>query len=189
MDWKTNLQAEGAIGYILKSYPRMSETFIANEIYLLEKLGLKLRLFSILDLSDPQRHAVVDATRAPVNYLPQVTPLNEAPFGAWLRRNAPKFFSSHWRLLKARPGNYARTLLGALRLAFKHRRASWRRPETGFVKEFLQAGHIAQLVLATGAIRHLHAHFCHTAATVAMFTSQLSGLPFSFTAHASCTAS
>jgi len=184
MDWKTNLQAEGAIGYILKSYPRMSETFVANEIYLLEKLGLKLRLFSILDLSDPQRHAVVDATRAPVNYLPQVTPLNEAPFGAWLRRNAPKFFSSHWRLLKARPGNYARTLLGALRLAFKHRRASWRRPETGFVKEFLQAGHIAQLVLATGAIRHLHAHFCHTAATVAMFTSQLSGLPFSFTAHA-----
>ncbi|MGH9940498.1 MAG: colanic acid biosynthesis glycosyltransferase WcaL, partial [Blastocatellia bacterium] len=101
MDWKTNLQAEGAIGYILKSYPRMSETFIANEIYLLEKLGLKLRLFSILDLSDPQRHAVVDATCAPVNYLPQVTPLNEAPFGAWLRRNAPKFFSSHWRLLKA----------------------------------------------------------------------------------------
>jgi len=184
MDWQTDLRAKGEIGYILKSYPRMSETFIANEIYLLEKLGLKLRLFSILDLSDPQRHAVVDATRAPVNYLPQVTPLNEAPFGDWLRRNAPKFFSSHWRLLKARPGNYARTLLGALRLAFRHRRASWRQPETGFVKEFLQAGHIAQRVLETSAVRHLHAHFCHTATTVAMFTSQLCGLPFSFTAHA-----
>src|SRR5215475_1038602 len=84
---QTNLPAEGAIGYVLKSYPRMSETFIANEIYLLEKLGLKLRLFSILDLSDPQRHAVVDATRAPVSYLPQLTPLNGAPIGAWLRRN------------------------------------------------------------------------------------------------------
>src|SRR5262245_1144991 len=108
--------AEGEIGYVLKSYPRMSETFIANEIYLLEKLGLRLRLFSILDLSDPQRHAVVDATRAPVDYLPQVTPLNEAPFLKWLSRNAPKFFGSHWRLLKARPVNYALTMLAALRL-------------------------------------------------------------------------
>lgn len=176
--------AEGEIGYILKSYPRMSETFIANEIYLLEQLGLKLRLYSILDLRDPQRHAVVDAIRAPVNYLPQVTPLSETPFLAWLRRNGPKFFAGHWRLLKARPVNYARTLLAALRLAFKHRRASWRRPETSFVKEFLQAGDIAQRVLAAGTIRHLHAHFCHSATTVAMFVSRLCGLPFSFTAHA-----
>jgi glycosyltransferase involved in cell wall biosynthesis len=175
--------AEGEIGYVLKSYPRMSETFIANEIYLLEKLGLRLRLFSILDLSDPQRHAVVDATRAPVDYLPQVTPLNEAPFLAWLRRNAPKFFGSHWRLFKARPVNYALTMLAALRLAFKHRQAPMR-PETGFVKEFLQAGAIAHRVLATGSIRHLHSHFCHSATTVAMFASRLCGLPFSFTAHA-----
>src|SRR5262245_6812729 len=98
--------AEGEIGYVLKSYPRMSETFIANEIYLLEKLGLKLRLFSILDRRDPQRHAVVDAIRAPVNYLPQVTSLSEAPFLLWLSRNGPKFFGSHWRLLRARPVNY-----------------------------------------------------------------------------------
>src|SRR4030095_4671737 len=132
--------AEGEIGYVLKSYPRMSETFIANEIYLLEKLGLKLRLFSMLDLSDPQRHAVVDATSAPVTYLPQLPPLNEPPSGAWLHSNAPKFFSSHWRLLKARPGGYALTLLAALRLAYKHRLGSWGRPETGFIKEFLQAG-------------------------------------------------
>lgn len=176
--------ADGEIGYVLKSYPRMSETFIANEIYLLEQLGLKLRLFSILDRRDPQRHAVVDAIRAPVEYLPQVTPLNEAPFLAWLSRNGPKFFGSHWRLFKARPVNYARTTLAALRLAFWRRPASWRRPETSFIKEFLQAGAIAQAVLAAGTIRHLHAHFCHSATTVAMFVSRLCGLPFSFTAHA-----
>jgi hypothetical protein len=87
VDLRTDHPADGAVGYVLKSYPRMSETFIANEIYLLEKLGLRLRLFSILDLSDPQRHAVVDATRAPVEYLPQVTSLNEAPFLVWLRRS------------------------------------------------------------------------------------------------------
>src|SRR4030095_16550679 len=57
-------------------------------------------------------------------------------------------------------------------------------PETSFVKEFLQAGAVAQRVLATGSIRHLHAHFCHSATTVAMFAGRLCGLPFSFTAHA-----
>ncbi|MBK7600139.1 MAG: hypothetical protein IPJ07_17115 [Acidobacteria bacterium] len=35
-----------------------------------------------------------------------------------------------------------------------------------------------------GRIRHLHAHFCHTATTVAMFAAKLSEVPFSFTAHA-----
>jgi glycosyltransferase involved in cell wall biosynthesis len=184
LDWQSDLRAEGEVGYVLKSYPRMSETFIANEIYRLEKLGLKLRLFSILDLSDPQRHAVVDATRAPVHYLPQVTSLSESPLLAWLRLNAPKFRSSHWQLFKARPLSYAQTLLTACRLAFKHRKGSWLQPETGFIKEFLQAGYIAQQVLAAGTIRHLHAHFCHSATTVAMFASQLCGLPFSFTAHA-----
>jgi glycosyltransferase involved in cell wall biosynthesis len=177
LDWQSDLLAAGEIGYILKSYPRMSETFIANEIYLLEKLGLKLRLFSILDLTDPQRHAVVEATRAPVHYLPQVTSLNEAPLFAWLRLNAPKFFGSHWPLFKARPLSYVQTLFAALRLAFKQRTSV-------AIKEFLQAGYIAQQVLAIGTIRHLHAHFCHTATTVAMFASQLCGLPFSFTAHA-----
>jgi glycosyltransferase involved in cell wall biosynthesis len=183
-EWKTDLPAEAEIGYILKSYPRMSETFIANEIYLLERLGVRLRLFSILELTDPQRHAVVDATRAPIHYLPQLTPLHETTFPAWLRSNAPKFYGSHWRLFRARPVRYARTLMTALTLAFKNRSGSWRRPETGFFKEFLQAGHIARQALAAGSIRHLHAHFCHTSTTVAMFTSQLCGLPFSFTAHA-----
>lgn len=172
------------IGYILKSYPRTSETFIANEIYLLEQLGLKLRLFSILDLADPQRHAVVEATRAPIRYLPQVSSLSEVPFRTWLRLNVPKFSASHWSLFKARPLAYMQTLLMAMCRAFQHRKASWWRPETSFFKEFLQAGYIAQHVLALGTVRHLHAHFCHTSTTVAMFASQLCGIPFSFTAHA-----
>ena len=172
------------IGYILKSYPRMSETFIANEIHLLEQLGLNLRLFSMLELTDPQRHAVVEATRAPIHYLPQLSSLSEVPFRTWLRLNAPNFFASHWPLFKARPLQYVQTLLTAIRRAFQHHKGSWWQPETSFFKEFLQAGYIAQRVLKLGTIRHLHAHFCHTSTTVAMFASQLCGVPFSFTAHA-----
>ena len=182
MTGQESAAVESEIGYVLKSYPRMSETFIANEIYLLEKLGLRLRLFSMLDLTDPQRHAVVDATKAPIQYLPQFTSLSESIFPIWLWNNAPPFFHSHWQLFKIRPGAYLSTLLMALRFAFKYRTNAWWQPS--FIKEFLQAGFIAQQVLAIGTIRHLHAHFCHSATTVAMMASRLCGLPFSFTAHA-----
>jgi glycosyltransferase involved in cell wall biosynthesis len=53
-----------------------------------------------------------------------------------------------------------------------------------FYKDFLRAGAIADSVLEAGNIRHLHAHFCHGATTMAMFAGMLSDLPFSFTAHA-----
>jgi len=53
-----------------------------------------------------------------------------------------------------------------------------------FIKEFLQAGHIADAVLAEGDIGHLHGHFCHGVATITWFASRLTGIPFSFTAHA-----
>ncbi len=172
------------IGYVLKSYPRMSETFIANEIYLLEQLGLRLRLFSLLNLTDPQRHAVVDATTAPVQYLPQLSSLNESSFPKWLWNNAPQFAHSHWQLFKTRPLGYFRTLLLAFQFAFKYRMGSWRQPATSFFKEFLQAGFIAEQVLAIGTIGHLHAHFCHSATTVGMMASRMCGVPFSFTAHA-----
>src|SRR5947208_1586501 len=123
-----NVSGEGEIGYILKGYPRTSETFITNEIYLLEKLGLKLTLFSMLELTGQQRHAVVGAIQAPVHYLPQLTELSGTPFRVWLRRNGPQFLRSHWPLFKARPFNYARTLLHAIRLGFRHNKGAWWRP-------------------------------------------------------------
>ena len=53
-----------------------------------------------------------------------------------------------------------------------------------FYKDFLRSGFIACQVNEAGDIRHLHAHFCHGSTTMAMFAGMLTGLPFSFTAHA-----
>ncbi len=165
------------IGYVLKGFARTSETFITNEIYLLEKLGLKLSIFSLIKLEGQKRHAVVDAIQAPVTYLPPLSSLTEESLWQWLRNNFGHFSDTHSALFKARPFAYLQTLLFALKLSFKYR-------EKQFIKEFLQAGFIAQQALAAGRIRHLHAHFAHTTTTVTMFASQLSGLPFSLTAHA-----
>jgi glycosyltransferase involved in cell wall biosynthesis len=41
-----------------------------------------------------------------------------------------------------------------------------------------------QRFLPNSGVVHLHAHFAHSPTSVAMFASQLSGLEFSFTAHA-----
>lgn len=166
----------------MKGYGRTSETFITNEIHLLEALGLKLFIFSLKRLAGEQRHAVGQAIKAPVCYLPEMIQRSGVSFVTWLRLTLPGFAQSHWRLCRARPAGYLRTLAEAVRLSLKY--AAGLRPETAFIKEFLQAGYIADQVLASGSIRHLHAHFCHTATTVAMLASRLCGVPFSFTAHA-----
>jgi glycosyltransferase involved in cell wall biosynthesis len=170
-------QPESEIGYILKGFARTSETFITNEIYLLEKLGLNLSIFSFMKLEGQKRHAVVDAIKSPVTYLPALTSLTEESLWQWLKNNIRHFSATHFALLRSRPFAYVQTLLFALKLSLQHQ-------EKQFIKEFLQAGFIAQRVLESGRIRHLHAHFAHTTTTVTMFASQLSGLPFSLTAHA-----
>ncbi len=165
------------IAYILKGFGRTSETFITNEIHLLEKLGLKLTIFSLIKLEDQQRHAVVDAIKAPVHYLPPMSSLTDEPFFGWLGHNIKVYGKSHRQLFAKRRGAYLATLWGAVLFALRY-------GEKQFIKEFLQAGYIAEQILAAGKFRQLHAHFAHTVTTVAMFTSQLCGLPFSFTAHA-----
>ena len=44
------------VGYILRSYPRLSQTFILHEILALEQLGLDLRIFAITNPREPTVH-------------------------------------------------------------------------------------------------------------------------------------
>ena len=52
------------------------------------------------------------------------------------------------------------------------------------VKHLLQAGYLVDKLLPGRNVAHFHAHFAHSPTSVAMFASRLSGIPFSFTAHA-----
>ncbi len=62
---------------LLKGYPRLSETFIAQELLGLERAGLSLELFSMRRPTDKKRHPIHDEIRAPVKYLPEY--LHEEP--------------------------------------------------------------------------------------------------------------
>lgn len=179
---KTEPQTE--IGYILKGFARTSETFISNEIHLLEEAGVRISIFSFKKLEGQQRHGVSQRIKAHVTYLPEPTPFEKTSLLAWIRRNAAIFRDSHGDLLKRRPGAYLGTLLAVLAMSLRYAGGSFKSTLRSFLKEFFQAGFIADEALKSGRIKHLHAHFCHTATTVAMLASRLSGLPFSFTAHA-----
>ncbi len=111
-------------------------------------------------------HDSVKQIQAPVDYLPQTL---WRPMATFLRHNIP--------LAIKRPRQYFK----ALGLAF---RRYLRTRKSATLKHLLQAGYVVNKVLPQSGVVHLHSHFAHSPTSVAMFTSMLSDLPFSFTAHA-----
>jgi colanic acid/amylovoran biosynthesis glycosyltransferase len=154
-----------AVGYVVRMFPQASETFIANEILELERQGLAVRIYSYRRPRAPVRHAYLRQMNAPVAYLPDP-----------LQRDPLRLLVAHRELLRREPGRYRTTALYVLRHTIRERNPdTWRR--------FLQAGCLAYLLL-DGDVGHLHAHFSHGATRVAMLAGMLTGLPYSFTAHA-----
>ncbi len=152
---------------VLKGYPRISETFIANEIYQLEQLGIPVHIFSMRHPRESFSHAVNDRIRAKVDYLPTE-----------LFLDFPRLFFPTALLAVRRPSVF----LAALK---KAQERFQRTRSLGTLKHLLQAGYLAGYLLPRHPeVVHLHAHFAHSPSSVALFTSILSGLHFSFTAHA-----
>lgn len=151
-----------AIGFVLKGYPRLSETFITQEILALEARGLRLCLVSLRHPTEASVHPVHARVRAPVTYLPE-----------YLHREPVRVFRA-WREARRRP-RYGRTLRLWLRdLA--------RDPTRNRVRRFGQA-----LVMARELppeVTHIHAHFLHTPASVARYAAHLTGRRWTGSAHA-----
>jgi glycosyltransferase involved in cell wall biosynthesis len=177
----------GKVAYVMNGFPRLSETFITHEIHQLERLGLRLRLFSVKREDEALVHPVVATIRAPLTYLPKATSLSGATLAQWLMANLPSFGRAHLRVLARHPWRWLGVAGSALALAWRHRgrdEAGRLRLRKIFIKEFLQAGEIADQVMRASDVGHLHGHFCHGVATITWFASRMTGIGFSFTAHA-----
>ena len=147
------------VGYILSVWPRLSETFILNEVIALERLGGRLRIFAIKNPNNDPVHAKVAEVRAPVTNLS-------------IDSHRKALWQANLRCFFRRPVHYCRTLLQAMRFRRRH-----------YLRRFFQAGYLAE-ILSREPVAHLHAHFAHDPTLVAMFTHRLTGIPYSFTAHA-----
>jgi len=152
----------GRVAVVLKGYPRLSETFIAQEIAALEQRGLEMLIVSLRHPTERRTHAVHAEIRAPRLYLPE-----------YLLVEARRVFDAWKRVRRSR--NY------------RQARALWLRdlvrdPTPNRIRRFGQA-----LVLADELppdIGRLHVHFLHTPASVTRYAAILRGLPWSASAHA-----
>lgn len=160
------MSATGPVmGMVLKGYPRISETFISNEIRLLEEQGITVHIFSMRNPRENFTHKSVEAIRAAVTYLPELF---------WV--NLHRFL---WPTIATAAG-YPAGFGGALALAWR-RFLRNRNPLT--FKHLFQAAYLVHHARGKNIV-HLHAHFAHSPTSVAMFAAAIAGLPFSFTAHA-----
>ncbi|KWV60030.1 colanic acid biosynthesis glycosyltransferase WcaL [Rhizobium altiplani] len=147
---------------VLKGYPRLSETFIAQELLGLEKAGFDLTLISMRRPTDKKRHPVHDEIRARVVYLPEY--LHEEPIrvlkGLFASFRRPGIKALWQRFLKDLPRDISRNRFRRLGQAMVLAR-EW--PDSG---------------------EWLHAHFIHTPASVTEYASILTGVPWTCSAHA-----
>lgn len=176
--------AEACVAYLLKAFPLLSETFISSEIHRVERTGIPLRIFVIKPRDDREHHPAVDRIRARPDYLPPTQRLSETTRTRWLIRNVPQFVPDIVRTLRLRPRGLLRASAFALRESVLARRSMWSWPKISYVRDLLLALALASRILDRPEIRHLHAHFAHETTTIAWLTSMITGLPFSFTAHA-----
>jgi glycosyltransferase involved in cell wall biosynthesis len=150
------------LAIVLKGYPRLSETFIAQEIEGLEESGLDAMLVSLRHPTEAQRHPVHGRIRAAVSYLPEY--LYQEPLRVlrawWAARRLPGYKAARRQWLR-----------------------DWRRDRTSNRgRRWGQA-----LVLAhelPRSVRWLHVHFLHTPASVTRYAAMMRGLGWSGSAHA-----
>jgi glycosyltransferase involved in cell wall biosynthesis len=149
------------IAYILGGFPILSETFILEELRELEMQGVPLHIFSLFKLK------AVKGAQATWNMSAPVTPIADYPTLFLVLCATRCFLQSPLRFIRtsiAMVGHFRlRFLIGCRVLLF----ASF------LARQFKQEN-----------IRHMHAHFAWEASYVAQFTHLLTGIPYSFTAHA-----
>jgi len=149
------------LGYVLKRFPRISETFVAAELIELERQGERVTVFALGRPREPFTHAFVGELRAPVVYLPH------------------RWSPQPVRVLRSLATVVRRAPRGWLRAARTSVASS---PVTG-VANLLQAT-VLREELERAEVDHVHAHFATTAAVLANLARLMDGPTYSVTAHA-----
>ncbi len=150
------------LGIIVKCWPRLSETFIAQELAGLEANGITFDIWSMRYPANDKKHPLHDAVKAKIHYLPE-----------YLHREPLRVLQCWWRIRKQ--PNYP----NARRIWWQDYKRDLSRNR---IRRFGQA-----LVMAhelDSSVHALYAHFLHTPSSVARYTAIIHGLKWGFSAHA-----
>ncbi len=149
------------VGYVVKMFPRLSETFILNEILELERSGVQVTVFSLKRPNEGRFHRQLSQLQAPVVYLDELDPRK---WGSWLSKRWNTVRENKDELWKLMDEELQSPVNGRLELILK---SAWAASEVKKRK-----------------IQRLHAHFATLPSTTAYYMSRLANVPYSFTAHA-----
>ncbi|HMC26369.1 MAG TPA: glycosyltransferase [Verrucomicrobiae bacterium] len=155
--------AECRVGLVVKMFPRLSETFILNEILELERQGLIVTIFS---LKRPTESVVQEAAKcvdATIRYLPE---------RVW--PEAGRVLRALTCVCRRFPRGFFRALMHVIRGRELNSMARG-------LRRFCQT---CCLISEMGQIRHLHAHFATDPARLASWARMICGASFSVTTHA-----
>ncbi len=144
------------LAYLYSRYPVISQTFCDMEMLELERRGFDLLIGSVHSPLTSLRHKHLRRLKAPICYAPPQSVLK-----VWEKKAKSE---GRWpqKLIDAHEKKYGATFKAALRAR--------------------NALYFAELFRREG-IGHVHVHFANRAAHTAIFLKELSGIPFSITAH------
>src|SRR5438552_7247314 len=144
------------LGYLYSRYPVISQTFCDAEMLELEQRGIELVIGSVYPPLTSLRHEYISRLSAPIHYAPPQEILRILERNAKTTRKWPR------DLVEQHEGRYGP-------MAKAEQRA---RNALYFAGFFARSG-----------VDHVHVHFANRAAHTAVFLKEISGIPFSVTAH------
>lgn len=153
-----------SVAYVLAGFPTLTETFVIGEIGALRRHGIPIMLFALREIHSPIQQPEAVALRKEVGYVCALS----RPRLVWVN------VAWAWR----DPGRYFRTWSFVVRGCLRN--------PVHLLKTlalFPKAVELADRMVRQG-IGHVHAHWATYPTTVAMVISGLTGVSYSFTAHA-----
>jgi colanic acid/amylovoran biosynthesis glycosyltransferase len=152
------------VGYIMSRFPKLSETFILNEMQAVASLGIPVDIYPLLRARQATTHPEAVAWMRKAHFHPLVS--------AGVLR-------AHLHFLAHSPATYVATGVDVLRRTWGGRKLF-----VGALGTFPRAVRFAY-DMRRAAVTHVHAHFATHPALAAYVIHRLTGLPYSFTAHGS----
>jgi len=140
------------IAYVVQTFPKLSETFIAGELVELRRRGIEIRILSISAPTERLRHEFIARAR-----LDELTVYGPANFPAALKEFRPEFLHAHFA---TQPAAVARVLASEFGLPFTftaHGRDVYRQAPPDFAERAAAAA--ALVTVSEASARHLAANF------------------------------
>lgn len=159
-----NCSKKPKVAYIMSRFPKISETFILNEMIGLRKRGIQVEVFPLIREKQKVMHEEAKALVSSAHFLPFLSLSILKANWYFFKSNPVNYSSTFWKVLRGTFGSF-NFFFGAFGIFPKSVR---------FALEMKELG-----------ISHIHAHFATHPTVSALIINQLTGIPYSFTAHGS----